>query len=317
MFASAYPCGVRHVTLLVCPFAAFATTMTAYNRKDAGGIFNALPALKDRTVAALQSVNRFKGNLAITLEIIRTLVFCFMVLPNNVLYLLDHTYGNMHRLQGPRCAQDSADGGHGEAPYTHVYIRSGICLIVLGCISLVVCVVFSYFASASKWKLGRKKGLSKSVTDSKSTVIVMLCLAIGNIELVMSVVDGCMELLYRPLVDSLNRWHNMECSVAIMNILVVVSHVWGSMMIIRSILGNKNELEETELTSPTLHYPQGHQQALSALQYHQQTSSAPHYPPGRSLQQYQSSGYSSYQHPALSGIQQRSDSTVAASTRQF
>ena len=288
-------------------FATFTTIMTAYNRKDAGGIFNALPALKDRTVAALQSVNRFKGNLAVTLEIIRTLVFCFMVLPNNVLYLLDHTYGNMHRLQGPLCAQDSADGGHGGAPYTHVYLRSGVSLIVLGCISLVVCIVFSYFASASKWKLGRRQGLSKSVTDSKSTVIVMLCLAIGNTELVMSVVDGCMELLYRPLVDSANRWHNMECSVAIMNILVVVSHVWGSVMIIGRILGNTNDLEETELTPPTPHCSQGHQQALSAL----------HYPPGRSFQQFQSTGCSSYQHPALSGLQLRSDSTVAVSARQF
>ena len=271
--------------------------MSMYNRKDTGGIFSVLPALKDSTVTALQSVSRFKGNLAITLEIIRTLVVCFLVLPNNVLYLLDHTHGNTYRFQRVQCTQDAEDGGGEGAAYGQAYIKSGICLVVFGCIALVVCIVFSYFASASKWKLASKQGLSKSMTDSKSTVIVTLCLAIGNMELIMSVVAGCMELLYRPLVDSLNRWHNMEYSIALMNILVVISHFCGSLMIIRSILGNKNDLEVTELSAPATHYPQG-----------------------QSNQQYQSSGssgYSSYHNPTYSGIQHRSDSSMTMSSRQY
>lgn len=268
--------------------------MSVYNRKDIGGIFNALPALKDSTFAALQSVSRFKGNLAVTLEIIRTLVVCFLVLPNNILYLLDHAHGNTPRLQRTQCTQETEKGAGEGVAYGQVYIKSGIGLVVLGCISLVVCIVFSYFASASKWKLASKQGLSKSMTDGKSTLIVLLCLAIGNMELIMSVVAACMELLYRPLIDSLNRWHSMEFSIAIMNILVVISHFCGSLMIIKSVLGNKNDLEETELSGP-----------------------ATHYQVGPSHQQYQSSGYSSYLSPALSGIQHRSDSSMTMTSRQY
>ena len=268
--------------------------MSVYNRKDVGGIFSALPALKESTVIALQSVSRFKGTLAITLEIIRSLVLGFLVVPNNILYVLDHTHGNTYRFQHVQSNQDTENGGVEGAGYGKVYIRSGICLVVLGCISLVVCLVFSYFASASKWKLARKQGLSKSMTDSKSTVIVSLCLVIGNMELIMSVIAGCMELLYRPLVHSLNRWHNMELAIGIMNILVVIAHYCGSLMIIKSILGNKNELEETELSSHATHYPQG-----------------------QSHQQYQSGGYSSYHNPTFSGIQHRSDSSMTLTPRQY
>lgn len=96
-------------------------------------------------------------------------------------------------------------------------------MITLGCLAMVVSVVLSFFAAKSKRKLDDVEDAARRV--NKGTRTVLACLVMMNLELFMAVVSGCMELLYRPLIRDENRLHNVECAIAVFNILIYAMYV--------------------------------------------------------------------------------------------
>lgn len=50
-----------------------------------------------------------------------------------------------------------------------------------------------------------------------------------------------MELLYRPLVSNAQRLHNMECAIAVFNIIIYIMYV-VTMVLTSTILKGKHEL---------------------------------------------------------------------------
>lgn len=67
-----------------------------------------------------------------------------------------------------------------------------------------------------------------------------------NIELFMAVVAGCMELLYRPLTSSTRRMHNVECTIAVFNIIIYIMYV-VTMILTSSILRGKQDKSQIDV----------------------------------------------------------------------
>ncbi|KAK2814381.1 hypothetical protein Q5P01_000570 [Channa striata] len=93
-----------------------------------------------------------------------------------------------------------------------------------------------FFAATSK----RKMDDSGGEEPSKSTRTVFACLIVMNVELFMSVVAGCMELLYRPLIQDEHRLHNMECAIAVFNIVIYAMYV-VTMVLTSTVLKEKQD----------------------------------------------------------------------------
>ena len=68
----------------------------------------------------------------------------------------------------------------------------------------------------------------------------MACLIMMNVELFMAVIAGCMELLYRPLISDACRLHNVDCTIAVFNIVIYVIYV-PTMVLTSIILKAKQE----------------------------------------------------------------------------
>ncbi|KAK2844049.1 hypothetical protein Q5P01_010708 [Channa striata] len=128
-------------------------------------------------------------------------------MPNNILYFIDSRHGTR-----------------------------GYALITLGCLAMVVSIVLSFFAATSK----RKMDDSGGEEPSKGTRTVFACLIVMNVELFMSVVAGCMELLYRPLIQEEHRLHNMECAIAVFNIVIYAMYV-VTMVLTSTVLKEKQD----------------------------------------------------------------------------
>ncbi|KAK2813527.1 hypothetical protein Q5P01_000769 [Channa striata] len=147
------------------------------------------------TPGSILSAARFRGKLGAAIAVITSLIVGFLTMPNNILYFIDSRHGTRGYGGG---AERGAERGRPE--YEYAYIHAGIALITLGCLAMVVSIVLSFFAATSK----RKMDDSGGEEPSKSTRTVFACLIVMNVELFMSVVAGCMELLYRPLIQDAN-----------------------------------------------------------------------------------------------------------------
>lgn len=131
------------------------------------------------------------------------------------MYFLDHKHSS-------KLTYDNDDDSNQEHRYA--YIHAGIALVVLGCLAIVVSIVLSYFAAISKRKVDASAATSTNPV-TRSTMTVYACLAMMNVELFMAVIAGCMELLYRPLTSNEHRSHNVECAIAVFNIIIYAMYV--------------------------------------------------------------------------------------------
>jgi len=178
---------------------------------------NRMSAVPNSTVL---SAARFRGRLGAAIAVITSLIVGFLTIPNNVLYFIDNN-SRIRTTADPALSPSPV----GRREYEYVYIHAGIALIVLGCLAMVVSIVLSYFAAKSKRKMDVCEGSHMDYECAKSTRTVLVCLVMMNIELFMSVIAGCMELLYRPLISDAQRLHNMECAIAVFNILIYIMYV--------------------------------------------------------------------------------------------
>ena len=185
------------------------------------------------------NVAKFKGKLGATIAVITSLIVGFLTIPNNILYFINNNHST--RITG-RLDADSAhlSSSEGRPDYDYAYIHSGIALITLGCLAMVVSIVLSYFASKSKQKINDSESSYKSSESTNTTGTVMACLIMMNVELFMSVIAGCMELLYRPLITDAQRLHNMECAIAVFNIIIYMMYV-VTMVLTSTVLKGKYE----------------------------------------------------------------------------
>lgn len=184
------------------------------------------------TSAAL-STARFKGSLGGSIAVITSLIVGFLTIPNNIMYFLDHTHSAKLTV-----------GSTGDDTQRYAYIHAGIAMVILGCLAMVVSIVLSYFAAKSKRKMD-----TLDIQDSvltRSTKTVYACLTMMNIELFMAVIAACMELLYRPLTGDEHRVHNVECAIAVFNIIIYVMYV-VTMILTSMVLRGKHEKEHTDL----------------------------------------------------------------------
>lgn len=179
------------------------------------------------TPGSILSAARFRGKLGAAIAVITSLIVGFLTMPNNILYFIDSRHGT-------RGYGGGAERGRPE--YEYAYIHAGIALITLGCLAMVVSIVLSFFAATSK----RKMDDSGGEEPSKSTRTVFACLIVMNVELFMSVVAGCMELLYRPLIQDEHRLHNMECAIAVFNIVIYAMYV-VTMVLTSTVLKEKQD----------------------------------------------------------------------------
>ncbi|KAK2814252.1 hypothetical protein Q5P01_000699 [Channa striata] len=164
------------------------------------------------------------------IAVITSLIVGFLTMPNNILYFIDSRHGTRGYGGG---AERGAERGRPE--YEYAYIHAGIALITLGCLAMVVSIVLSFFAATSKRKMD-----DRGEEPSKSTRTVFACLIVMNAELFMSVVAGCMELLYRPLIQDEHRLHNMECAIAVFNIVIYAMYV-VTMVLTPTVLKEKQD----------------------------------------------------------------------------
>ncbi|KAK2813505.1 hypothetical protein Q5P01_000789 [Channa striata] len=183
------------------------------------------------TPGSILSAARFRGKLGAAIAVITSLIVGFLTMPNNILYFIDSRHGTRGYGGG---AERGAERGRPE--YEYAYIHAGIALITLGCLAMVVSIVLSFFAATSK----RKMDDSGGEEPSKSTRTVFACLIVMNVELFMSVVAGCMELLYRPLIQDEHRLHNMECAIAVFNIVIYAMYV-VTMVLTSTVLKEKQD----------------------------------------------------------------------------
>ena len=179
---------------------------------------NRMSAFPNGTV---MSAARFKGKLGAAIAVITSLIVGFLTIPNNILYFID----NKHRTK-----LQPYPSGDGRPEYENAYIHAGIALITLGCLAMVVSIVLSYFAAKSRRKMYHSEG----------TRTVLVCLVMMNIELFMSVIAGCMEMLYQPLIRDTQRLHNMECAIAVFNIIIYIMYV-VTMVMTSTVLKEKQE----------------------------------------------------------------------------
>ncbi|KAE8276956.1 hypothetical protein D5F01_LYC23979 [Larimichthys crocea] len=181
------------------------------------------------------NANRFKGQLGATITVITSLIVGFLTIPNNILYFIDNkhgvtTSGAGHREPSPSSRPDNE----------YVYIHAGIALITLGCLAMIVSIVLSYFAAKSKRKMYASEGPRWDAESTKTSRTVMACLIMMNVELFLAVIAGCMELLYRPLISDASRLHNVECTIAVFNIIIYAMYV-PTMVLTSTILKAKQE----------------------------------------------------------------------------
>ncbi|KAK2813037.1 hypothetical protein Q5P01_000902 [Channa striata] len=108
-------------------------------------------------------------------------------------------------------------------------------LITLGCLAMVVSIVLSFFAATSKRKMDdSRRGAEQehphrvrlSHRDERRAVHVRAA--------------GCMELLYRPLIQDEHRLHNMECAIAVFNIAIYAMYV-VTMVLTPTVLKEKQD----------------------------------------------------------------------------
>ncbi|KAL4009198.1 hypothetical protein ACER0C_003050 [Sarotherodon galilaeus] len=183
--------------------------------------------------AAASSMAKFTGRLGSSIAVITSLIVGFLTLPNNIIYFLDHKHSS-------KLTYDEDSNGE----HRYAYIHAGIALVVLGCLAMVVSIVLSYFAANSKRKVDASAATSTNPV-TRSTMTVYACLAMMNVELFMAVIAGCMELLYRPLTSNEHRSHNVECAIAVFNIIIYVMYV-VTMILTASVLQGKHEKEHTD-----------------------------------------------------------------------
>ncbi|TKS64987.1 hypothetical protein D9C73_027779 [Collichthys lucidus] len=181
------------------------------------------------------NANRFKGQLGATITVITSLIVGFLTLPNNILYFIDNKHGVTTSGAGHREPSPSSRPDH-----EYVYIHAGIALITLGCLAMIVSIVLSYFAAKSKRKMYASEGPRWDAESTKTSRTVMACLIMMNVELFMAVIAGCMELLYRPLISDASRLHNVECTIAVFNIVIYAMYV-PTMVLTSTILKAKQE----------------------------------------------------------------------------
>lgn len=181
----------------------------------------------------LFSTARFRGKLGSAIAVITSLIVGFLTLPSNILYFIDSSHSTRLKIEPEIPATVTPGSSDSKQLGVNVtYIHSGIALIVLGCLAMVVSVVLSYFAAKSKLKLD-----DTNIThySDKSTRTVVVCLVMMNVELFMAVIAGCMELLYRPLIHNVQRLHNVECTIAVFNIVIYLMYV-VSMILTSTVL---------------------------------------------------------------------------------
>lgn len=175
---------------------------------------------------AILNTARFRGKLGAAIAVITSLIVGFLTIPNNILYFIDNKHGTKTTV-GPT---------DGRPNYEYAYIHAGIALITLGCLAMVVSIVLSYFAANIKRKMHDSEGIYRG---PESTVLA--CLIMMNIELFMAVIAGCMELLYRPLISDAQRLHNMECAIAVFNIIIYIMYV-VTMVLTSTVLKGSHEM---------------------------------------------------------------------------
>lgn len=216
-----------------------------------GGLDSLIATSKDMFHSRLSSVAkssifstaRFRGRLGSAIAVITSLIVGFLTIPNNILYFID----SGHSIRGPGAfgtatQASSVDGELLDVEYA--YIHAGIAVVVLGCLAMVVSIVLSYFAAKSKLKMD---DADRSVEPISSTRTVITCLVMMNIELFMAVIAGCMELLYRPLTSSARRMHNVECAIAVFNIIIYIMYI-VTMILTSSILRGKRDKGQVDVS---------------------------------------------------------------------
>lgn len=217
------------------------------------------------------NANRFKGQLGATIAVITSLIVGFLTIPNNILYFIDNkhsatTSGARRREPSPSSRPD----------YEYAYIHAGIALVTLGCLAMVVSIVLSYFAAKSKRKMYTAEGSHCDPGSTKISRTVMTCLIMMNIELFMAVIAGCMELLYRPLISDASRSHNVECAVAVFNIVIYAMYV-PTMVLTSTILKAKQQGAPADdhrdiLEAVTVPAPRDYMSGRSASPYNSHSS---------------------------------------------
>lgn len=182
---------------------------------------------------AALSTAKFKGSLGSSIAVITSLIVGFLTIPNNIMYFLDHTH-----------SAKLTSGSTQDEAHRYAYIHAGIAMIILGCLAMVVSIVLSYFAAKSKRKMDASDTNQNNVV-TRSTKTVYACLSMMNIELFMAVIAACMELLYQPLTSADHRLYNVECAIAVFNIIIYVMYV-VTMILTATVLRGKHEKEHTE-----------------------------------------------------------------------
>lgn len=251
------------------------------NRKKTGrGAFESLIStskdlLRDKLSISsnrhVLNANRFKGQLGATITVITSLIVGFLTIPNNILYFIGNkhsatTSGVWQREPSPSSRPD----------YEYAYIHVGIALITLGCLAMVVSIVLSYFAAKSKRKMHASEGSRWDPDSTKTSRTVMACLIMMNVELFMAVIAGCMELLYRPLISDASRLHNVECTIAVFNIVIYAMYV-PTMVLTSTILKAKQESVPADvhrdiLEAVNVPAPRDYVSSRSASPYNSHTS---------------------------------------------
>ena len=221
--------------VVVCRIAVDTAPSSDMNRRktNIGGFESLISTSKDlfngrmSTVpnGIIVNVAKFKGKLGATIAVITSMIVGFLIIPNNILYFINNTYYNIGMKDRLGANSATRSTSEGRPDYEYAYIHAGIALITLGCLAMVVSIVLSYFASKSRRKIEESEASYKGSEATKTTGTVMACLIMMNIELFMSVITGCTELLYRPLITDAKRLHNMECAIAVFNIIIYIMYV--------------------------------------------------------------------------------------------
>lgn len=183
------------------------------------------------SASAAISTAKFKASLGSSIAVITSLIVGFLTIPNNVIYFLDHTHSA--KLTA------GSTGSTGDEAHSYAYIHAGIVMVVLGCLAMVVSIVLSYFAAKSKRKMDASDTHDRVLTRSTKTVYA--CLAMMNVELFMAVIAACMELLYQPLTSDAHRLHNVECAIAVFNIIIYVMYVVTMILTSTVLRGNRDK----------------------------------------------------------------------------
>lgn len=185
---------------------------------------------------------RFKGQLGSAITVITSLIVGFLIIPNNILYFID----NEHHAWTPGDALHGQQATYRTPEHEDAHIHAGIALVTLGCLAMVVSVVLSHFAAKSERKMRKSEDCRWDPESVKTSRTVTACLVMMNLELFMAVIAGCMELLYRPLISDTRRMRNMECAIAVFNVVIYAMYV-PTMALTSSILKAKQEKVQADV----------------------------------------------------------------------